>query len=65
MLTHLVPIDGGHDERVGAEVGREHLHVLDRLAHRAPPVEVRPRHGPKRGLGSRFSQFEANVMVNS
>ena len=46
MSTHLISVDRGHDEGVGAEVGPDSLHELDRLAERLAPVEVREGEGP-------------------
>ena len=37
--THLIAIDGRHDQGVGAEVRPHDKQVLDHLAQDIPPVE--------------------------
>ena len=44
--ANLVPIDGGHDEHVGGEVGPDHLGELDGPADGVAAVEVRVGEGP-------------------
>ena len=48
--AYLITVDRCHDERVGTEVGRQDLSVLDGFADGASTVEVRPSDAPVNNL---------------